>query len=162
MSTPAITPPPLRPAKAGAGPWEATLPAIPPSANVQLRMHWASVRKYSTDWLWWMKLCFAKVPKATGCRHVTITRYGHGLLDEGDNLAASYKFVRDLLRPEKVDRGTYGPNTKTPGKPWVRMQAGTGMVIGDGPGEATFEYHQVKISRKNAPYTVIKISDTPA
>lgn len=141
------------------GSWEAVIPAIPPSANAQLRMHWAIVRKVSTEWLWMLRLAFREVPKATGPRRVTFIRFGHGLLDEGDNLAASYKFVRDLLRPHKVEQGVCGPKTKTPGKPWSRQQAGIGMVTGDGPGEAEFVYRQSKVSRKIAPHTMVILED---
>ena len=154
---------PLVPAKAvppGASlRWEVVIPAVPPSENTQRRTHWGGLRADAKAWLWWMKLAFSCVPKAKGPRHVLFIREAHGLLDEGDNLGASYKFVRDLLRPERVDKGVYGPKTKTPGVPWMRVQAGIGMVVGDGPGEATFEYQQRKVPRSQPVRTFIVISE---
>lgn len=140
--------------------WECVIPAVPPSANNQLRMHWAKIRSEAERWHWWLRLALSIVPKAREHRAVTFIREAHGLLDEGDNLAASYKFVRDLLRPEKVERGVYGPGTKTPGMPWVRVQAGIGLVLGDGPGQARFHYEQRKVKRSEPVRTIVVIEIT--
>lgn len=157
-------PAPLVPAKA-AGPgaplrWECVIPEIPPSENQQRRMHWAKIAKHASRWHQWLAVATREVPRAKEHRTVTFIRYGHGLLDEGDNLAASYKFVRDLLRPHKVERGVYGPKTRTPGRPWVKVHAGVGLILGDGPGEAAFVYMQERIPKTQAPHTRIVIHVT--
>lgn len=152
---------PAKPAGPGAPlRWECIIPDVPSGENEQRRMHWSKIRREAQRWHWWLKLALSVAPQAREHRTVTFTRYAHGLLDEGDNLAASYKFVRDLLRPEKIERGVYGPKTRTPGRPWVKVHAGIGMVIGDGPGQARFHYEQVRVPASEPVRTVIVIEVT--
>ena len=152
---------PASPVPPGAFPgiWKATITLLPPSANQQRRMHWSAVAKHAQDWLWLLRQAFGVVPKATGPRRVIFIRYAHGLLDEGDNLPASYKFVRDLLQPERIDSGVYGPGTKKAGQPFTKIRHGIGVIVGDGPGQAEFVYRQERIPRAESPRTEIVIQD---
>ena len=122
-------------------------------------MHWSKIGKVKDEWHWWLKLATGSIPLATGPRKVTFVRYCHQFLDEGDNLGGSYKFVRDLLQPLKIDRGFYGPKTRKAGQMWIRETGGVGLITGDGPGQAEFTYEQIKVSRKTPQYTTIIIQD---
>jgi hypothetical protein len=139
--------------------WVAAIPGVPSSENIQRRMHWRDIARENERFHWHLKLAFSGVPKATGFRSVLFVRMGPGLLDEGDGLQGSYKGIRDLLRPQEVQSGVHGPRTKNPGKAWSREISGTGMVIGDGPGQARFLYRQVRVSSTEPLKTLIVIAD---
>lgn len=153
----------LVPAKpAGAGEplrWECVIPGVPDSLNAQYTKHWSRRRKDGKPFLWWMRLGLSIVPRAAEHRTVTFTRCGHGMLDD-DNLAAAFKGMRDYLRPERAETGIYGPKTKHPGGRWFKVQAGLGLILGDGPGQAAFVYHQERIPKSQTPYTRIVIEVT--
>lgn len=141
--------------------WEGIIADAVPSDNAQRRWHFAHAKREQEAWFWKLRAALHHVPKATGFRRVTITRFAHGLFDVGDNLGGAHKsLVRDLLRPMKRESGIY-KSGKRKGEPWARESIGLGLIIGDGPKEAEFVYMQVRISRKLSPYTIVTIQEAP-
>jgi len=78
-------------------PWTLTLPNVPCSLNVLLRLHWSKRRKLSITWsLLLIEAGVNDIPDALRKRQVSICRYAPRTLDS-DNLVASYKLVIDAL-----------------------------------------------------------------
>ena len=76
------------------------IPDVPPSLNVQRRMHFSTYRRLRKNWslmVWAAMECRPPAEPLPFAR-ITFTRHTSKLLDV-DNLAGAFKPILDVLRP---------------------------------------------------------------
>jgi hypothetical protein len=112
---------------------------IPPSANVQRRMHWAAYAKLRRDWAWQIAATIAKRPFAEPLpfARITFTRHAPRSLD-ADNLAGAFKPALDVLRPATKSN----PN-------------GLGLIEDDDAAHVVVTYQQAKCHKDKAHTTIV-------
>jgi len=139
--------------------WEFHLEAVTLSPNRMMKMHWSDYQGLVNDWFLRLRAKWgvSSVTKATGRRRVEIVRYGLRPLDR-DNLYGSVKPLVDVLRPAKVERGTFKTGPRA-GTPWVRSRLGLGLILDDTEAMLDLHVSNGKLTKGQKPYTLLTISD---
>lgn len=139
--------------------WTLTIPEVPPSGNVQRRLHWARYKDLLERWYWLIRTArgFGAVPPPSGRRRLTITRHGARALDR-DNLWASMKPVVDVLRPPKYERGVYATGKKA-GQVWTRQRIGHGLILEDDAAHLELVVLEGQRKPGEAPHLVLVLED---
>ncbi len=128
---------------------------VPPSGNIQKRLHWARYSKLLARWFMLVRTApgFLDIPGPVGRRSVTLIRHGTRLLDR-DNLYSSMKPVLDVLRPRKKEEGWFKSGPRQ-GQYWTRERIGHGLIIDDDPAHLNLEVLQVKTTKGQDPFLEI-------
>ena len=143
----------------GKGTWRLSIPQVPKSGNILLRMHWARYHQVLLEWFYLVRGAdgFLDITRPSGKRWVTILRHGIKKLDR-DNLYSSVKVVVDVLRPSKHESGIYKGGAKS-GQPWVRDRIGHGLILDDDDDHLRLEVKNAPLPNGRKPYLEVFISD---
>jgi len=140
--------------------WTLIIPVPSPLKNEIAHLHWSALRKLKRDWYYRIRSAMGtvEIPKATGYRSVTITRYSVGSPDPDGIIYGAAACIVDNLRPAKVEAGTY-KSGKRKGQFWRKEWLGHGLILDDAKDKARIEYRQVRVSDKAEARTEIEIQD---